>query len=134
MTSVDLSNSSRDSSSESLVLPAITVQPLCSTTTRYEGSARDKLRQASCPAILPALTITQDTDQPSYVHDSYFTHNDKIRSEDGVYFTQSSLQLPYLPSRSPRPSVSSQGRRRSSVVTSSLFDVTPVCMYLTMQF
>ena len=131
MTSVDLSTSSRESSSESLVLPAITVQPLCSS--QYKVSVRDKLRQASCPAILPALTITQDTDQPSYVQDRYFTHKDNIRSEDGVYFTQSSLQLPYLPSRSPRASVSSQGRRRSSVVTSSLFDVTPVCMYFTTQ-
>ncbi len=120
-----LSSSSRESSSESLVLPAITVQSLCKS--QYGGSVRDQLRQASCPAILPALTITQDTNQPTYGRGRHHAERDKTCGDGGVYFTQSSLQLPYLPSRSPRTSISSPGRRRSSIVASTLFDVTPVC-------
>ena len=123
---------SRESSSESLVLPAITAQSLC--TSHYGGTVQDQLRKASCPALLPALTITQDPDQPAYGTGIYYSP-DQPCCEGGVYYTPSSsqrpswsLQLPTLPSRSPRGSLSSRGRRSSSIIALgyALFDITPV--------
>ena len=123
---------SRESSSESLVLPAITVQSLC--TSHYGGTVQDQLRKASCPALLPALTITQDPDQPAYGTGIYYSP-DQPCCEGGVYYTPSSsqrpswsLQLPTLPCRSPRGSLSSRGRRSSSIIALgyALFDITPV--------
>ncbi len=126
-----MANMSRESSSESLVLPAITVQSLC--TSHYGGTVQDQLRKASCPALLPALTITQDPDQPAYGAGIYYAP-DQPCCEGGVYYTPSNSQRPswslQLPSRSPRSSLSSRGRRSSSIIALgyALFDITPVSL------
>ncbi len=133
-------SSEHSGSTESLVLPAVTLRPQQNNNapTKAQKSQSNKvqqnsmnngrrstiqehLRRASCHMILPgipSLTITQSPDEPY--------------CEGGIYYTPSSsprgsfsLQVPGA--RRKSSTYSMRTRRSSSIVASALFELTPVC-------